>query len=49
MIPSAEAAEAARNWTQRSVLPDAEWIAGSTVEIVPSGPLPIPGASHPVA
>ena len=43
MIPSGEALEVATAWTQRSVLPDADWIRGASVEIVERGPLPIPG------
>ncbi len=44
MIPSAEAYALAQSWTVRSVLPDAEWILGTDVELVKEGPLPIPGA-----
>ncbi len=45
MIPSAEALDVARDWTQRSVLPAAEWIKGTPgVEIVSEGPLPLPGS-----
>ncbi|MEW6510320.1 MAG: 4Fe-4S dicluster domain-containing protein [Bacteroidota bacterium] len=45
MVPSGESLEVARKWTQRSVLPEAEWIRGaSDIEIVPEGPLPLPGS-----
>ena len=44
MIPSTEVLQTAAEWTQRSVLPDAEWIRGTRVEIVASGPLPLPGS-----
>jgi len=43
MIPSAEAFTVAQSWTERSVLPDAEWIMGTDIELVTDGPLPIPG------
>jgi formate hydrogenlyase subunit 6/NADH:ubiquinone oxidoreductase subunit I len=43
MIPSGEAFELAQEWTERSVLPHAEWIQDTSIEIVPEGPLPIPG------
>ena len=45
MVPSAESLQIAAQWTQRSVLPDAEWIQGAEdIEIVSSGPLPLPGS-----
>lgn len=43
MIPSSEALQVAAEWTERSVLPDAEWIQGTEIEIVEEGPLPLPG------
>jgi formate hydrogenlyase subunit 6/NADH:ubiquinone oxidoreductase subunit I len=44
MIPSGESLQIAAGWTQRSVLPDAEWIRGAPgIEIVAEGPLPLPG------
>ncbi len=44
MIASNEALQVAADWTQRSVLPDAEWIQGTDIEIVEKGPLPLPGS-----
>ena len=45
MIASADALSVAARWTQRSVLPQAEWIRdASGIEVVASGPLPLPGA-----
>lgn len=44
MIPSSEALAVAQDWTQRSVLPNAEWIAGTAIEVVANGPLPLPGS-----
>ncbi len=43
MIPSGEALQVATDWTERSVLPNAEWIQGTDIEIIEEGPLPIPG------
>jgi hypothetical protein len=44
MIPSAESLKKASGWTQRSVLPGAEWIQNAPgIEIVREGPLPLPG------
>jgi Na+-translocating ferredoxin:NAD+ oxidoreductase RNF subunit RnfB len=43
MVPSAAALQVAAGWTQRSVLPDADWIRGSKIEVVTNGPLPLPG------
>ena len=43
MIPSGEALQVATAWTERSVLPQAEWIQGKGIEVVDEGPLPIPG------
>ena len=43
MIASGEALQVATDWTERSVLPNAEWIQGTGVEIIAEGPLPIPG------
>ncbi len=43
MIPSGESYQVAAEWTQRSVLPNSEWIQGTNIEIVEGGPLPIPG------
>ncbi|MEK7250287.1 MAG: 4Fe-4S binding protein, partial [Bacteroidota bacterium] len=34
MVPSSEALQVAAAWTQRSVLPNAEWIQGSDVEVI---------------
>ena len=45
MIPSAQALEVATAWTERSVLPDAEWIQGTGIEIAEEGPLPLPGSN----
>ena len=45
MIPSGEASAIAQEWTERSVLPEAEWIQGTDIEIVDGGALPIPGGS----
>jgi hypothetical protein len=37
----------AAGWTQRSVLPQAEWILNAPgVEIVREGPLPLPGSKR---
>jgi formate hydrogenlyase subunit 6/NADH:ubiquinone oxidoreductase subunit I len=45
MIPSAEALDVAQQWTERSVLPNAEWIQQSSgIEVVNEGPLPLPGS-----
>ncbi len=44
MVPSSEALHVATGWTQRSVLPEAEWIRDTGVEIVEQGPLPLPGS-----
>jgi hypothetical protein len=44
MIPSGEALQVAAEWTERSVLPNAEWIQGTEIEIVEAGPLPLPGS-----
>ena len=44
MIPTVEAFQVAQDWTMRSVLPDAEWIRGTSIEIIPEGPLPLPGS-----
>ena len=44
MIPGDQAYGLAQTWTTRSVLGDAEWIAGSGIEVVESGPLPLPGS-----
>ena len=43
MIPSAEAFTVAQEWTLRSVLPNAEWVKGTSIEIAEA--LPIPGGS----
>jgi len=44
MIPSGESLQVAQAWTQRTVLPHAEWIRGTDIEIVETGPLPLPGS-----
>jgi hypothetical protein len=45
MVPSGESLQVAAEWTQRSVLPNAEWIRNTPgIEIVKEGPLPIPGS-----
>ena len=44
MIPSNAAYGTAQGWTQRSVLPHAPWVTGSSIEVVPEGPLPLPGS-----
>lgn len=44
MIPSGESFGVAQEWTERSVLGDAEWIAGTGIEVVPEGALPLPGS-----
>lgn len=44
MIAAEEAFAVARTWTQRSVLPDADWVQGTSIEIVEQGPLPLPGS-----
>ena len=47
MIPSAESLQVAAVWTQRSVLPQAEWIQNAPgIEIVREGPLPLPGSKQ---
>jgi ferredoxin len=44
MVPSGESLQVAAEWTQRSVLPHADWIVNAHgVEIVQEGPLPLPG------
>ena len=44
MITSTQALQVAKDWTQRSVLPRADWIQGTGIEIVEEGPLPLPGS-----
>ena len=44
MLPSSDAYGVAQGWTQRSVLPGAPWVTGSPIEVVPEGPLPLPGS-----
>ncbi len=44
MVPSGEAFGVAQQWTLRSVLAEADWIKGSSVEVVEGGPLPLPGS-----
>jgi len=46
MIPSNDAYGVAQEWTQKSVLPNSPWVAGSSIEIVPEGPLPLPGSKE---
>ncbi len=47
MISTDEAYGVAQTWTTRSVLADADWVAGSDIEIVDEGPLPLPGSKPP--
>ena len=46
MVPSNDAYGVAQAWTQRSVLPRSPWVAGSSIEIVDEGPLPLPGSKE---